>query len=105
MVLGSTTVKDRAARGKVVDAVLGGIRKRATIEEAAACFQPWHGLRAKAGGTVVELVICYECGWVLVEVDGQRQGKLVTKRDPRDVLNEVQTAAKVPLPTRPKSKD
>src|SRR5436190_10180207 len=69
-VLGSTTVTGRAAVAKLVGQIEKGVTD-ATILDKALCFHPRHGLRAKAGGSVVELVICYECGQINVYLDGK----------------------------------
>jgi hypothetical protein len=104
-VLGSTTVANRAARAKLVEAITAGIPKSASPLQAGACFEPRHGLRAKAKGTVVELVICYECWRVNVYLDGRFKRLCVTERQPRGHLNDLLTVAKVPLAPQPKSKE
>jgi hypothetical protein len=42
------------------------------------CFEPRHGLRARAGGHVAELVICYECARMRTYLDGRRLSDVLT---------------------------
>src|SRR5262249_60405830 len=41
-------------------------------------FDPRHGLRARAGGHVAELVICYECARMRTYLDGRRLRDVLT---------------------------
>jgi hypothetical protein len=63
----------------------------------ALCFRPRHGVRAKSGGRAVELVICFECSWVKVYVDGKEVRDEATNVAPQKYLDELLTTAKVPL--------
>src|SRR5262249_20775026 len=94
-VLGKTEVKDKAARAKLIAALVEGASKKGL--EAAKCFNPRHGLQLTQKGKTVDLVICFECAQVRVYGAGQR-GFLIS-RSPQDALDKILKDAGVPLPT------
>jgi len=94
-VLGKTTLKDQAKRKEVLEALEKGM---AESTAGARCFIPRHGVRAAYGGRSVDLVICFECGWVYV-YDGDRDGPhLTTNGKPQPAFDKVLRDANVPLP-------
>jgi hypothetical protein len=96
-VLGKTTLKKKEDREKVVKAIRKGIAD--SDGSVAGCFNPRHGLKAKAGGKTVELVICYECHSLEVYVDGKRS-VVLTARSGQPGLDKVLQAAGVKLPKK-----
>ena len=97
-ILGKTMVKDAAVRKEIVTALDKGIAE--SDGNGAKCFDPRHGIRAQRDGKTVELVICFECGWVYV-FSGEkeaRQGVAVTTGKPQTVFDKVLKEAEVPLP-------
>ncbi len=96
-VLGKTVVTGEA-RKQLVSALEQGIA--ASDGVGAKCFDPRHGIRATADGKAVDLVICFECGWVYVYFDNdkQRSEVVVSTGKPQAVFDKVLTDAKVPLP-------
>jgi hypothetical protein len=99
-VLGSTTVTEKDARAKLVQEIETGIAE-SRYGEMAFCFRPRHGVRAKFGEAMVDLVICFECSWVQVYVNGQGVRSEATKETPQKYLDELLTAAKVRLAPKP----
>jgi hypothetical protein len=99
-VLGSTKVTEKDVRAKLLKEVEAGISQSRYVE-MALCFHPRHGVRAKAGELTVELVICFECSWVKVYVNGQGIRSEATKEAPQKYLDELLTAAKIPLASKP----
>src|SRR5262245_44192703 len=96
-VLGKTTVKEKADRGKLMESLQKGIKDNdGTV---AACFNPRHGLKATKGDKTVELVICFECYQVEVWLGENRDSVLVT-RSPQPAFDKVLKDAKVPLPKK-----
>jgi hypothetical protein len=94
-VLGKTTVKKDAERKAVVEAVKKGVVEGG---QPARCFIPRHGVSATHNGKTVDLVICFECGWIYVYVDGEKQNPSLTiSGTPEKPLNGVLAAAKIPL--------
>jgi len=94
MILGRTVVKDADARKAVLAAV--GTSKRGY---GPRCFEPRHGIRATSGGKTVDLVICFECGWVYFYLDKEEDAvELIIGREQQPVLDKVLTDAKVSLP-------
>jgi hypothetical protein len=95
-VLGKTTVKDAAARKKMLAAMEKGAKDNGG--EVAACFNPRHGIRIKSGDKTLDLVICFECAQVK-DFTGDKEGHgYLTTRSPQPTLDKVLTDAKVPLP-------
>jgi hypothetical protein len=93
-VLGTTTVKN--AKGKdLLDALDQGIK--ANEGEVAACFNPRHGIRAKAGESTVDVVICFECLSLKV-ISGGKNASVLTTRSPQGAFDKVLKEAGVPLP-------
>ena len=66
--------------------------------EAAACFNPRHGIRVKSGDKTVDLVICFECLQVKSFAGDKDGPSYLTTRSPQPTLDQVLTDAKVPLP-------
>ena len=94
-VLGKTTVKKEEDRKALVAAA-----KKAVEEggKPARCFIPRHGIRGTHDGKTVDLVICFECGWVYVYKDGEKVNPSLTiSGSLQKPLNDALTAAKVPL--------
>jgi hypothetical protein len=62
----------------------------------AACFEPRHGIRVKAGDAVFDFVICFECHSVLVFQDEKRVGSFGITGKP-GALDALLTTASIPL--------
>jgi hypothetical protein len=97
-ILGKTVVKDASTRKQILTALDKGIAE--SDGNGAKCFDPRNGIRAKRGNKTVDLVICFECGWIYVFHGDKedRQGVAVTTGTPQAVLDKVLKEAKVPLP-------
>lgn len=63
-VLGRATLAGAGASRSLVDLVYRGIAAYDGV--GADCFEPRHGIRARLGHLVVDLVICYRCKAILV---------------------------------------
>lgn len=93
-VLGQTTVKGKGVRE------VGALIKKGVAEGdgGAKCFIPRHGVRIAHDKKTYDLVICFECSWVYVFVDGSDQPTVLsTSGSPQKALNKLLTDAKVPL--------
>jgi hypothetical protein len=101
-VLGSVTVTDKDTRAKLVREVEAGIAAT-KVHDIALCFHPRHAVRATADGVTAELVICFECWRVEVYHGGKGLRDEATTAAPQKYLDELLTAAKVPL--APKKRD
>lgn len=97
-VLGSTTIKEAATRTKLLDALAKGVAENEG--EVAGCFNPRHGIRAKKGQEIVELVICFECLSAQVYVDGKAGKGFLLTSSPQPTFNSVLKQAGVALPKR-----
>jgi len=85
--LGRAEVGDRAEQKAIVDAVEKGI---AEGTGGAICFTPRHGIHATYKGKSVDVLICFECSVVVVEVNGKfRKPRLPTSRASQAVLDAV----------------
>ncbi|MBN9010416.1 MAG: hypothetical protein J0H63_09890 [Rhizobiales bacterium] len=95
-VLGKTTVKKGDAT-KLAETIAKGVTEG---DKGARCFVPRHGVRAVHGGKTYDLVICFECGWVYVFVDGSdKPTRLMISETPHKMLDKILTDAKV-LPAK-----
>jgi hypothetical protein len=100
-VLGKTTVKD-AKRTDLLKALAKGVDENKG--EAAKCFIPRHGIRARDGDKTVDLVICFQCLQVYVYYDKseKRDAMFLTSRSPEESFDSVLKAAGVPLASKAK---
>ena len=86
LVLGKTEVSKEIGEN-VVSAIRADIANGSTI---AKCFWPHHAIRLMAGGTEIDVLICYKCRGF----ERTKNGKLITTSFPMDVrsrqtLNEI----------------
>lgn len=59
----------------------------------AMCFIPHHGVRLISGRTIYDMVICYQCGHVLIYSTGRAERLLSISGD-KDYLDEILATAK-----------
>jgi hypothetical protein len=69
--LGKTTVSDPQKKKELFERLDAAIAEPG--KGGAKCFQPRHAIRVDYHGDLVELLICFECGWVYVYVNGEQQ--------------------------------
>jgi len=93
-VLGKTTVKEAEARKKLLSALEKNI---AEGKRGAKCFDPRHAIRATLDGKAVDLLICFECGWVYVYHDGKQLARLEMDTAGQPDFDKVLRDAGVPL--------
>jgi len=98
-VLGSTLIKDKDARKKLLAAFYKGVED--SEGAVAGCFIPRHGIRAVHDGKTVDLVICFECLSLNIYGPGKEKGQLLIVSSPSNLFNKILTDAKVPLPKQP----
>jgi hypothetical protein len=94
-ILGSTIVTDQTARDRIATT----LRQHINNSGGALCFDPHHGIRIISGGTLHDLVLCYECFHVHIYSPGLVARKLNLSGKP-DYLDNILTAANVPLAPR-----
>lgn len=99
-VLGSAAVTDKAKRAALLKAVAEAAEE-ASFESIANCFRPRHGLRAKSGGVTIEVGICFECNRLEIAADGKAAGSRAITKSAEKHLDDLLTAAKVPLAKKP----
>jgi hypothetical protein len=99
-VLGKTTVKEAEARNKLLSALEKSIAEPG--RGGFKCFDPRHAIRATHDGKSVDLVICFECGWVYVYIDGKAAAHLEMDTVAQPPFDDVLLKAKVPLAKKPK---
>lgn len=93
-VLGKTVIKDPSATLKLLRALNSGIANFDGM--AANCFNPRHGIRAKLGSEVVDLVICFECQQIVIHATNRES--VLTDDSAKPVFDKALTDAGVPLP-------
>jgi hypothetical protein len=99
-VLGKTTVEDPETRARLLGALMGGLVEPG--KGGHKCFEPRHAVRASLGKKAVDLVICFECGWVYVHFDGKAKEshRLEINSDKQPLFDQVLREAGVTLPKR-----
>jgi hypothetical protein len=71
-ILGKTKYKRSEDSGK---ALLSAWEKAISNEgRGAKCFWPRHAIHAEHNNKTVDLLLCFECQWVYVYLDGKRTG-------------------------------
>ena len=98
LVRGQATLTDREQRLGLLASFAQGDQENDSI--VAACFNPRHGLRARHGDKVCDIVICFEClSYKLHDQDGQRDGGLIS-RDPQPHFDQVYTGLGLSIASR-----
>jgi hypothetical protein len=68
-ILGKTIVTDAEKRDEFISALNRGIEKsKGTM--SAACFDPRHGIHAMHSGRTADVLICFDCGYLSIHVNG-----------------------------------
>jgi hypothetical protein len=93
-VLGKTTLRDAETRKRLREALAQGTRRYHQWFPGPACFFPRHGIHASYGGKSVDLVICFECGYVY---QNDLKGEVHTTATPQPAFDAALTEAGVPL--------
>jgi len=75
---GRAEVSDPAERRRLLALVEKGMAD--SDDRRAACFAPRHGIRARGPGGAVDLVICYECLWMVIHAPDGSRGEAPTAR-------------------------
>lgn len=94
-VLGKVAIDDAGDRAKVVAALKQGIGHG----RGAKCFEPRHAIRASRAGKTVDVLICYECGWIYIYYDDQKaeSKRELTDESSRQEFERLLGAGGVPL--------
>jgi hypothetical protein len=81
-----------------VAAAIQDIRQSVDTEQygGGLCFNPHHGLSARADGHTYDLVICYLCGVLAMYRDGQFLGPALNITGSPQVLNRISAAYGLP---------
>jgi hypothetical protein len=108
-ILGKTTVKDSEARKTLLNALHLGIRQHADMLNkkremgaltSGGCFQPRHGIRVVKDGKTIDLLICFECGYIHILRDGKEKVYWITTGSPQEEFDDVLKKAKISLSPR-----
>jgi len=98
-ILGKSTLDDDT-RNTVAAAFKKGVAEGGPV---ASCFMPRHGIHVEHEGHSYDFVICFECLWGEVYVDGVGEhGALPVSRSPQPIFDDVLRSAGVPLPMPPR---
>lgn len=97
-VLGKFQVKDQKLKEQLLAAFYKGVED-GDKEEAAACFNPRHGIRAQHNGKTVDLVICFECHQFEMYPQRKRgyDRYVPITNSPQDTFDRALRSANVPL--------
>ncbi len=101
-VLGKVTLEDAKVRNQVLTSLKEGVGRG----RGAKCFDPRHAIQASRAGQTVDIVICFECGWVYVYYDGEQEPSavLTINRAAQSEFDKILKAAGVALSPPPKQK-
>jgi hypothetical protein len=94
-VLGRTVLDDAGPRQEVVASLVQGMKE--SEGRRAICFEPRHGIRAQAGDTTVDLVICFACRAIEVYLNDKQLETVATTPTPEATLDRILSEAKIPL--------
>jgi hypothetical protein len=94
-VLGETTVKDAETRKKLLSALEKSIAKPET--GGAKCFDPRHAISVRQDGKAVEVLMCFECGWVYVYQDGKDVAHIKMDTVAQPLYDGILQDARIPL--------
>jgi hypothetical protein len=106
-ILGQLDVNPVKTRAKLIADLDDGIRQVAKSEAgglyvSTGCFNPRHGIRAKKGDQIIELLICFECGEIQIHSNDGKSWDFNIPTGvgpkPADIFNDVLKDAGVPLP-------
>jgi hypothetical protein len=95
-VLGKTTLKRSDEAGKDL---LAAWDKAIGKGRGAKCFEPRHAIHAEHEGKKLDLLICFECGWVYVHLDEKKEAvaHLLVDRSVQPMFDKLLRDAKIPL--------
>jgi hypothetical protein len=99
-VLGRTTVSDPRARQKLIGRLL--LANRYNLGDTV-CFDGEYGIRASAGGKIVELAICFDCAVVMFQGPDGLGGSGSIGPWPVSLMRAIVKRAGIPLPPLLKS--
>jgi hypothetical protein len=85
-ILKEVTVVDPAVRARVVTAITDAV---ANPGQPRHCFLPRHAIRTNYDHKTYVLVICFQCHWVYIYVDGKREQELPIGPSARAVLDQI----------------
>jgi hypothetical protein len=92
-ILGKTTVIDEAMRRELI----GELKRGLGEDKHTKCFEPRHAIRRTNDGKPVDLIICFECGYIELHVAGKKVGDYTPFIANPSAFNEVLKKAGVPL--------
>jgi hypothetical protein len=90
-ILGKVQIKDPKERQALLNALYGGMDMDG---RQSKCFEPRHGIRAKKGDQVADLVICFQCRGIYLSASEEQ---LSVTQTPAPTFNRILTAAQIPL--------
>lgn len=109
LVLGKTIVKDSLIRKTLVDELEHGLRQHIHKQTQnredgrlvlGGCFQPRHGIRVMHEGKPVDILLCFECGYIETHKDGNSNRVWTTTDAAQEAFDAVFKKAEIPLSPR-----
>jgi len=94
--LGRLTVTNPVVHQEVVKEFLASIDKSNGAK--ALCFMPRHAIRLKRGSDELDLLVCYECRYIVVH-RASAQWEVGVSGSSKALLNQLLTDAGIPLAT------
>jgi hypothetical protein len=94
-VLGKVEIQDPKERIELLQALFKGMSD--STGTSYACFNPRHGIRATLGKETVDLVICFECGSLVIHASDETS--LFVSQTPIPTFNRILENAGLPVAT------
>ena len=96
-VLGKVEITEPAKMKEIITA-LNASKAKGKDRNVAKCFYPRHGVRVVEGGREVDHLICFECHYLQVYLDGiLKSDGVPISQHAQPVLNRFLNEAKVPI--------
>jgi hypothetical protein len=96
-ILGQTTLASSESQRVVVKTIREGVRN--WDGRVNACFEPRHGIRVTDASGTYDFLVCFTCHQIYVFLPGDVRSGVCIRASPKP-LNDILTAAHVPLPTQ-----
>jgi len=101
-ILGSTELVNAETKNSAISTLTDAV-KNSDGGGSAMCFSPRHSLRAvTSNGTIYDFVICFECSRLRI-YSGEKRTALADVKGTQKPLDDILTAAKIPLAKAPEA--
>lgn len=93
VILGKVIIKDDDKK-LIIDSLYKSIEDSDGV--SARCFSPRHGIRAKKGDEIIDILVCFECYKILIIKDKQNNKETITASAEKS-FNKILKKYDIPL--------